>query len=119
MKTEKKFWRLLGDYERLSSNEAVALREVNLTALAELQRQKAVVCETVLALAGQGRIHLPADRFQRLIASQEKNLAITREQLARLSCERQNLFASGQRLSHVGRAYKRESGDPSAILAKG
>ena len=47
MNSEKKFWRLVGDYERLTSDETVALREVNLAALARLQEQKSVVSDAV------------------------------------------------------------------------
>jgi hypothetical protein len=119
MNSEKKFWRLVGDYERLTSDETVALREVNLAALARLQEQKSVVSDAVLELAAQGGMPLPPDRFERLMARQKANLAITQEQLARLSCERQNLTTAGQRLSHVGRAYKHDSGSASALLAKG
>ncbi len=119
MKTEKDFWRLLGDYERLAIDEAVALREVNLAALARLQDQKTVVAEAVLELATEGGNTLPPERFQRLMARENENLAIAQAQLARLSCEQQNLATASQRLSHVGRAYKSEAGKASATLAQG
>jgi hypothetical protein len=119
MKTKQDFWRLLGDYERLATDEGVALREVNLAALARLADQKTVVAEAVLELAAEGGLSIPTDRFQNLIAKQNENLAITQEQLARMNCEQQNLATASQRLNHVGRAYKQKSGNESAILNKG
>lgn len=119
MNTETKFWRLLGEYERLTFDEGVALREVNLAALARLQDQKTVVSKAVLELAAEGGINLPADRLEDLIERQNRNLAIAQEQLAHLSCERQNLATAGQRLAHVGRAYHQEPAGTSALLAKG
>jgi hypothetical protein len=119
MNSGKKFWRLLGDYESLSTDEGVALREINLAALARLQVQKATVCEAVLDLAAKAGINLSAQRLRHLIAKQKDNLAIAQEQLARVSCEQQNLSAAGQRLSHVGRAYKHEPDTNSAFQAKG
>ncbi|HEX4666335.1 MAG TPA: hypothetical protein VH207_07030 [Chthoniobacterales bacterium] len=119
MNTKQDFWRLLGDYERLSTDEGVALRDVNLAALARLKDQKAVVAEAVLELAAEGGLSIPTARYQNLITKQNENLAITQEQLARMSCEQQNLANASQRLGHVRRAYKQESGQASATLAKG
>lgn len=118
MKIARKFWRLLADYERLATDEGVALREINLAALARLQSQKAVISETVLALAAESGLSLPADRFQSLLAQQETNLAIAQEQMAQMSCERQNLTNAGQRLTHVGRVYQHGSGSATAFRAK-
>ena len=50
---------------------------------------------------------------------QKGNLALAQEQLARISCEQQNLAAAGQRLTQVGRAYKQESGGVGAFAAEG
>ncbi len=118
MKTARKFWRLLADYERLATDEGVALREINLEALARLQSQKADISEAVLALAADSGLTLPVDRFQRLLAQQEENLAIAQEQIARMSCERQDLTNASQRLTHVGRAYQQEAGSATAFRAK-
>jgi hypothetical protein len=119
MKTKQDFWRLLGDYERLATDEGVALREVNLAALARLREKKTVVAEAVLGFAAQGGLSIPTVRFQNLIAKQNENLAIAQAQLARMNCEQQNLASASQRLSHIGRAYKQEPGKASATLAKG
>jgi len=119
MKAKQDFWRLLGDYERLATDEGVALREINLAALARLREQKTVVAGAVLELAAQEGLSIPSDRFENLIARQNENFAIVREQLARMNCEQQDLATASQRLSRVGRAYKQESGKASATLAKG
>lgn len=119
MKTGKKFWRLLGDYEQLARDEAVALREVNLAALAKLQSQKSAVGQAVLDSAAESGVNLPPERLERLVAVQKGNLALAQEQLARISCEQQNLAAAGQRLTQVGRAYKQESGGVGAFAAEG
>jgi len=51
MRNGPTFWRLLGEYERLCVDEAVALRDVNLAALARLQDQKSVVGQTLTMLS--------------------------------------------------------------------
>lgn len=119
MKTAKDFWRLLGDYERLAIDEAVALREINLAALARLQGQKTVIANAMLESANESGTTMPAERFQQLIARQNANQTIAQEQLTRMTCEEQNLAAASQRLNHVSRAYKSEAGKKSAILAQG
>ncbi len=87
MSTEREFWRFLDAYERLTTDEAVMLREVNLAALAKLQIQKTVICEAALEAAAKAGIRLPADRFEHLLARQRENFALTQKQLAHINCE--------------------------------
>lgn len=119
MSSERKFWRLLGDYERLTTDEAVLLREVNVAALNRLQAQKAVICVAALEAATAAGLSLPAERSERLLARQKKNLTLTQKQLAHIRCEQQNLTTAAQRLNNVGRVYLHGPEKPPALLAEG
>ena len=119
MNIGKKFWRLLGDYETLSTDEGVALREINLAAIARLQEKKTVVTEAILQIAAKAGLTVPPERLRRLIAQQHENLAVAQTQIARILCEKENVAAAGQRLTHVGRAYRRRSNGKAAFQAKG
>jgi len=118
MNREKEFWRLLGDYERLLTDESVALRETDITALTDIQSRKTDVCQAVLSAAHEAGVILPTDRFLRLIARQKENLALTQKHIASMGCEKQNLAAAAQRLNHVSRAYKRNSTAASTLTAQ-
>src|SRR5690349_14351528 len=119
MNNEQTFWRLLEDYERLCTDEAVALRDVNLAALARLLNQKSVIGEAITTLAADLESELSNDRVEKMIAQQKQNLILVQEQLARMECERQNLATAGQRLGSFGKAYKRTTSRPSKLRAEG
>ncbi|HEY2801375.1 MAG TPA: hypothetical protein VGI85_12325 [Chthoniobacterales bacterium] len=119
MSSEQKFWRLLADYERLTTDEGVLLRELNLAALARLQAQKTVICDAALEAATAAGLSLPAEHSERLLARQKQNLALTQKQLAHISSERQDLTTATQRLNNVGRAYLHGPGKLPALLAEG
>ena len=121
MRTGKRFWRLLGDYDRLCTDEAVALREINLEALARLQDQKKVIGEAMVELAPEAGSESHRARLEKIQARQKKNMALAQEQVARITRERQKLTAAGQRLGSFGRAYRRKSASAmsSNFAAKG
>jgi hypothetical protein len=119
MKASKTFWRLLGDYERLCTDEGVALREINLAALARLQCQKDVISKAITELAIEADTELHEASVENIKARQRQNLALAQEQLVRISCERQNLASASQRLDCVGKAYKHGSGKASKLAVEG
>lgn len=119
MKDGPTFWRLLGEYERLCVDEAVALRDVNLAALARVQNQKSVVGQTITTLSAYVGSEQSSDQVDRVIAKQKQNLLLAQEQLARMECERQNLTTASQRLESFGKAYKRNPSHLSKLEAEG
>jgi len=119
MKNESAFWRLLGEYERLCVDEAVALRDVNLAALARLQNQKSVVGRTIATFSADVGSERSSDQVGRVIAKQKQNLLLAQEQLARMECERQNLTTASQRLESFGKAYKPKPNRCSKLQTEG
>lgn len=119
MKNRSTFWRLLGEYERLCVDEAVALRDVNLAALARLQKQKSVVGQKIATLSADVGSKRSSEQVDRVIAKQKQNLLLAQEQLARMECERQNLTTASQRLESFGKAYKRKPNHFSRLEAEG
>ena len=119
MNAKRAFWRLLGDYERLTSDEAVALREENFSAIADVQSCKAEVSDAMIQLAGEAGINMTGWRFQALIAAETQNLATAKGQLSRMRCERQNIKVAIKRLRELGGAYKCGSQIESAFAAQG
>jgi hypothetical protein len=119
MRTGKRFWRLLGDYDRLCTDEAVALREINLAALVRLQDQKKVIGEAIVELAAEAGSESHRAQLERVQAKQNQNIALAHEQLARMATERKSLATAGQRLESFGKAYRRKSGRSSRFAAEG
>jgi len=119
MTNEPTFWRLIGDYEVLCTDEAVALREVNLAALARLQAQKSVVGQAITSLAVDLGSKASSARVENLIAQQKRNLLLAQEQLARMECQRLNLATASQRLDSFGKAYSCKTIGPSTLEAEG
>jgi hypothetical protein len=119
MKHGPTFRRLLRDYERLCADEAIALREVNLAALARLQGQKSDVGQAIISLSAAAVPETSAAHMEGVIAAQKANLNLAQEQIARVECERQNLSSANQRLGSLGKAYKRKSNRPAALRAEG
>jgi hypothetical protein len=119
MKKEPAFLRLLRDYERLCVDEATALREVNLAALARLQNQKSVVGQAIATCPSECGPGQSKERLENVIATQEQNLVLAQEQMAAIERERQNLTSANQRLESLGKAYKRKVTRPSKLEANG
>src|SRR5262249_14373064 len=119
MTNEPTFWRLVGDYEVLCADEAVALRDVNLAALARLQAQKSVVGQAITSLSAAVEGREATDRVEKIIAQQKRNRVTAQEQLDRLECQRQNLTTASQRLESFGKAYQCKTTRPSTLQAEG
>jgi hypothetical protein len=100
-------------------DEATALREVNLAALARLQNQKSVVGQAITALSAEAGSGSAGDRLENVIAAQKQNLILAQEQMTTIECERQNLTSASQRLESLGKAYKRKVSRPSKLEANG
>ena len=100
---EKKFWRLLADYEALTRQEAVAIAHENFLALIDAQRLKTTIFPDWLQLGGDLGIHREEnpelhERLEGITALENDNmLALTviresaRQRIGELSQARQRL----------------------------
>jgi len=121
MIAELDFWRLLGDYERLTKNESAALLAGAFDDLAVIQDLKDPVLESLRVFAtsaGLDRTHPElAGRVDQLLRHAERNRKLIETMLSRAHVERQNLDAARQRLRGLGTAY-RPSGQETAFSAR-
>lgn len=110
MLAEQDFWRLLGDYERLTKNESAALLAGAFDDLAAIQSLKEPVLESMRAYAqtsGLDRRNTEfARRIDQLLIHAERNRKLIDTMLTRAHVERQNLDAARQRLRGLGTAYR-------------
>ncbi len=110
MDAAPEFWRLLGDYERLTKNESAALLAGAFDDLAVIQDLKEPVLETMrsfAATAGLDRANSElARRIDQLLVHAERNKKLIETMLCRAHVERQNLDAARQRLRGLGTAYR-------------
>jgi len=113
MLAETDFWRLLGDYERLTKNESAALLAGAFEELAAIQNLKDPVLESMRIFAqaaGLDRRNTElARRVDQLLIQAERNQKLIDTMLARAHVERQNLDAARQRLRGFGTAYRPEA----------
>lgn len=113
MVAELDFWRLLGDYERLTKNESAALLAGAFEDLAVIQDLKDPVLETMRTFArttGLDRANSElARRIDQLLIHAERNKKLIETMLTRANVERQNLDAARQRLRGLGTAYRPET----------
>lgn len=113
MLAEQDFWRLLGDYERLTKNESAALLAGAFDDLAAIQSLKEPVLESMRAYAqtsGLDRRNTEfARRIDQLLIHAERNRKLIDTMLTRAHVERQNLDAARQRLRGLGTAYRPEA----------
>jgi DNA repair ATPase RecN len=110
MLEELDFWRLLGDYERLTKNESAALLAGAFDDLAVIQDLKDPVLETMRTFAqaaGLDRRNSElARRVDQLLVHAERNKRLIETMLTRAHVERQNLDSARQRLRGLGTAYR-------------
>ncbi len=120
---ERRFWRLLTDYERLAKDESVAIHARDFEALESIQTRKPALLDALCALAGNGgpdRAH-PAlsarlDALTALGDACSEALA-TMQRDART--ERRNLDAARQRLRGLNTTYGPDPRQQQAFCAHG
>ena len=121
MRAERNFWRLLTDYERLTQNESAALGAQDFDEVAAIQSCKdslLLKLTTTAREAGLDRRTVElARRVDLLIASEERNLQLVGERVARAGLERQSLDAARMRLRELGSIYLPEKADRTAFSA--
>ncbi len=106
---ERKFWRLLGDYERLTRDETHAIGEQNYPVVAELSAKKSVVfleMESLCNSLDMDRAH-PAlkSRIDPLIETEQRNAAFLNKLVSETVCHQQTLEAATKRLRNFERVY--------------
>lgn len=109
MKLERKFWRLLGDYERLTRDETLAIQEQNYPVVADLSARKTVLFLEMQSLGKTldiDRAH-PAlkSRIDPLIETEQRNAALLNKCVSETCCHRQTLEAATKRLRNFERVY--------------
>lgn len=121
MATERDFWRLLADYERLTIDESAALGGGDFDGLAVLQDLKDPLLETMRTLAndaGLDRTHPElASRVDRALSHAHQNRKLIDNMLSRARTERQNLDAAKLRLRGLGTAYGLDGAERPAFSA--
>ena len=110
MATERDFWRLLADYERLTIDESAALGGGDFDELAALQDLKDPLLETMRTLAKESGLDRTnprlASRVDQVLSSAHRNRKLIDNMLSRARTERQNLDAAKLRLRGLGTAYR-------------
>lgn len=118
-KAPPKLGRLLGEYERLTRDEAAALRARDFTALAAIHSFKPQLLDDLIREgAAQGvdrRVLWFNDRLLALTAMERENVNFAARVLVQLSLQRDNLDSARKRLRGLGNAY-RSVGVPSSRL---
>ena len=110
MATERDFWRLLADYERLTIDESASLGAGDFDNLAAIQDLKDPVLDTMRTLAktaGLDRTHPElAARVDQVLVNAARNRKLIDTMLTRARAERKNLDSGRQRLRGLGSAYR-------------
>ncbi len=121
MRAEQDFWRLLTDYERLTQNESASLGAEDFGEVAAIQSCKdSLLAKLVTTAAEAGLDRRSAELARRIdlaIASEERNLRLVGEMVARAGLERQSLEAARMRLRELGSIYVPEKTERPAFSA--
>lgn len=121
MATERDFWRLLTDYERLTIDESAMLGAGEFAELAALQDLKDPLLEKMRALAktaGLDRTNPElASRVDQVLANAGQNRKLIAKMITRAHAERQNLDSARLRLRGLGSAYRVEDTELPAFSA--
>lgn len=106
---ERRFWRLLRDYERLTQDESVAIRARDFDAVENIHARKPAVLAALCTIGAQaGFDRRTADlgaRIERLTAAETANAEIMATMLGEARLERQNLEAARLRLRSLNTLY--------------
>lgn len=109
MSLEENFWRLFGDYERLTRDETTTIREWDFTALATIQAKKVIILDELIRLGtaiGLNRDN-PAfnSRVSILEEAEEQNSELLAQEISKTRRELNMLQAASVRLRAVEHVY--------------
>lgn len=114
--------RLLGEYERLTSDEGAALRGRDFAALAQIHAFKpALLIEIVQEGASLGldrRVGWFDDWLVGLAARERENVDFASQALLQLGLQRENLESARKRLRGLGHTYARVGVHTSRLFAR-
>jgi hypothetical protein len=120
-KAPPRLGRLLGEYERLTRDEAVALKGRDFAALAAIHSFKPELLEEIIREgAAQGldrRVLWFNERLLTLAALERDNVNFAARVLVQLSQQRENLEAARKRLRGLGHAYRGVGVSSSRLFA--
>ena len=106
---EQRFWRGLAAYERLTDDEAVAIRARDFDSLEDLQSRKPGLLDELCVLAaGAGlsrRTPALSGRIERLTATETTNAEAVATMLGEARRERRSLELARQRLRSLSTLY--------------
>ena len=121
MRAEQDFWRLLSDYERLTQNESASLGANDFDEVAAIQSCKDSLLAKLVTTASEAGLDRRsaelARRIDLVIASEERNLQLVGETVARAGLERLSLDAARMRLRELGSIYVPEKTERPAFSA--
>jgi hypothetical protein len=121
-KVPARLTRLLGEYERLTRDEGVALRVPDFSRLAEIHAFKpallAAIVEDGTALGLDRRVLWFNDCLTALAALETENLNIATRRLTQLRIQRESLEAARKRLRGLGHAYRRFGSSSSRLFSR-
>lgn len=120
---ERRFWRLLSAYERLTQDEAVALRERDFDALGSIHARKPAVLEEMCAVAARtGLDRRTAElglRIEKLTVAETANAETLETMLGAARIERQSLDVARQRLRSLSTLYGPEPSSQPGFCVHG
>jgi hypothetical protein len=110
---EQNFWRLFGNYEDLTRDQAAAIREGNFFALNDIDGKKKVILDELASLGaslGLHREHLALkNRLAALTATEQQNTLLMGEKLAKARRDSAELDTAAKRLRAIGHTYGRDA----------
>ena len=123
MNSPQTFWRLLRDYERLTSDETTALRNRDFEAVASAESLKPVLFSALreigAALGYDRSDPVLRNRLELLAIHERANLAFVGKLLAQAASERRNLNALLLRLRGIDHTYAVAGARAEAFFAQG
>ena len=106
---ERRFWRLLTDYERLAQDESVAIHARDFDAVESIQPRKPPLLEALCSLAREAGLNRQnttlSTHLDALTALETASSAALAAMLSEARTERQNLDAARQRLRGLNTSY--------------
>jgi hypothetical protein len=121
--TERSFWRLLGDYERLTRDESAALRDQDFALLEEIEDRKPLLLtqlQELAARAGLDRGYAPLnERLETLRTQGEANSALLAKRIAESRAEHRAMDGLRSRMKGMGQAYGSARPPRTAFSAHG
>ncbi len=121
-KAPPRLGRLLGEYERLTRDEGVALGTCDFSRLAEIHSFKPALLKTIVeegtSLGLDRRIQWFHDRLLGLEALERDNVNAAARGIMQLHIQRGNLESARKRLRGLGQAYRFVGTSSSRLFAR-